>query len=299
MKVLEKTEVEVVNDGRPVGAEIRGVDLKLELGVETVRQIREALNKFGVIFFRDQDLRPEDQVRFTGLFGEPEKHILHEQYGLKGHPEVLLIGNVTENGRYIGVNDGGLKWHTDLSYKQEPTLYSFLYAVEVPQTDGQPLGDTVFASTAFAYETLPASKKHRIDGLKAVHGYSHQFNERLKKKREMGEERQGLTKEQIALVPEVVHPVVRTHPITRRKCIYVNEWFTTGIVGMPEVEGRELLRELCSHCTRDEFVYRHKWQVGDLLVWDNPQTQHIATFDFGPHQRRLMRRTIVKGTAPF
>lgn len=299
MDTRETTKVEVISSGRPLGAEIRGIDVKQDVHAGTFRRIQQALNQYGVIFFRNQDFGPENQICFTRRFGEPEKHVLHNQYGLPGYPEILLIGNVVENGRFIGVNDGGLKWHTDLSYKREPTLYSFLYAVEVPKKDGQPLGDTVFASTAFAYETLPENMKRRLDGLKAFHGYLHQFNERMKRKREIGEARQDLSKEQIESVPEVVHPVIRTHPVTGRKCIYVNEWFTTSIVGMPADESRKLLQELHAHCTREEFVYRHKWHVGDLVVWDNPQTQHIATFDFAPSQRRLMRRTTIKGTVPY
>lgn len=299
METIETVKVQVVSSGRPLGAEIRGVDLTQEIDDGIFREIQNALNQYGVIFFRNQNLAPEDHIRFTRLFGEPEKHILHNQYGLPGYPEILLIGNVVENGRYIGVNDGGLKWHTDLSYKREPTLYSFLYAVEVPEKDGQPLGDTLFASTAYAYEMLPESMKRRLEGREAIHSYLQQFNERMQKKKEIGEARQDLSKEQLASVPEVVHRLIRTHPVTGRKCIYVNEWFTIGIAGMPEDEGRKLLQELCAHCTREELVYRHKWQVGDLLVWDNPQTQHLATFDFGPSQRRLMRRTIVAGTVPF
>lgn len=299
MDTKQTAKLEVVTSGRPLGAEIRGVDLTQDIDDEIVRQIQEALNKYAVLVFRSQDLEPEQHIRFTRRFGEPERHILHNQYGLPGYPEILLIGNVVENGRFIGVNDGGLKWHTDLSYKREPTLYSFLHAIEVPKKDGQPLGDTVFANTAFAYDTLPEGLKQRLEGLKAIHGYSDQFKERMKKKREIGEARLDLSKEQVESVPDVVHPVIRTHPVTARKCIYVNEWFTVGIVGMPEDGSRQLLQELCAHCTRDEFVYRHKWRVGDLLVWDNPQTQHLATFDYGPSQRRLLRRTIIEGTVPF
>lgn len=299
MEVTESTKLEVVSSGRPVGAEIRGVDLTQAIDEETFSAIQKALNDYGVVCFRDQNLAPEQHIAFTRRFGEPEKHILHKQYGLPGYPEILLIGNVAENGRYIGVNDGGLKWHTDLSYKREPTLYSFLYAVEVPEEDGQPLGDTLFVSTGHAYDTLSDRMKQRLAGLKGIHSYTQQFNERMKKKREIGEAREDLSKEQLASVPEVLHPVIRTHPVTGRKCIYVNEWFTVGIDGVPRDEGRELLQELCALCTRDEVVYRHKWRVGDLLVWDNPQTQHLATFDFGPSQRRLMRRTIVAGNEPF
>lgn len=299
METLERQNIRVVSSGKPVGADIRGIDLRQDLDDETFGAIQRALNAYGVICIRDQDLSPEQHIAFTARFGTPEKHILHKQYGLPGYPEILLIGNVMENGHYVGVNDGGLKWHTDLSYKRAPTLYSFLYAVEVPEKDGQTLGDTLFVNTAHAYDTLPDEMKARLTDLHGIHSYTKQFNERMQKKREAGEAREDLSKDQLASVPEVLHPIVRTHPVTGRKCLYVNEWFTVGIAGLPEDEGRQLLQELCAHCTKEEVVYRHKWRVGDLLIWDNPQTQHLATFDFSPSQRRLMRRTIIEGTRPF
>jgi taurine dioxygenase len=299
METLERRKVSVVSSGKPVGAEVRGVDLTQDLDQATFGAIRDALNEHGVICIRGQNLSPERHIEFTARFGTPEKHILHKQYGLPGYPEILLIGNVKENDRYVGVNDGGLKWHTDLSYKREPTLYSFLYALEVPEKNGRTLGDTLFVNTAHAYETLPEPTQARIKHLKGIHSYTKQFNERMERKRAIGESREDLSKDQLASVPEVRHPIVRTHPVTGRKCLYVNEWFTIGIDGLPQEEGQLLLKELCTHCTREEVVYRHTWQVGDLLIWDNPQTQHLATFEFGPEQRRLMRRTIVQGTQPF
>lgn len=301
METAQKTRLDIISSGRPLGAEIRGVDLSQDLDDETARGIREALDRFGVVFLRRQNLAPERHVAFTARFGSPEKHILHKQYGLPGYPEILLIGNVKEGDRYAGVNDGGLRWHTDLSYKKEPTMYSFLYALEVPHTDGEPRGDTLFASTSFAYETLPEDLKKRIQGKKGIHRYGDQYRERIERKRKLGEmgEREELTPEQIASVPDVVHPIVRTHPVTGKKCLYVNEWFTVGIADMPEQEAKALLKELCEHCTREQYTYRHKWGVGDLLVWDNVQTQHLATFDFEPTQRRLLRRTIVQGAQPF
>lgn len=299
MHTIERQKIEVVSSGKPVSAEIRGADLTRELDNESFGVIQQALNDYGVICIRDQKLSPEQHIAFTRRFGAPEKHILHKQYGLPGYPEILLIGNVMENGRYVGVNDGGLKWHTDLSYKQKPTLYSFLYAVEVPVRDGRALGDTLFASTQYAYETLSDAMKHRLASLKGVHSYTKQFTERMQKKKQIGEAREDLSKDQLASVPDVMHPMIRTHPVTGRKCVYVNEWFTVGIEGMSQDEGNALVQELHKHCTREEVVYRHKWRVGDLLIWDNPQTVHLATFDFDPSERRLMRRTIIEGNQPF
>jgi taurine dioxygenase len=194
------------------------------------------------------------------------------------------------------VADAGRYWHTDLSYVREPSRCSLLYAREVPvAADGRVLGDTLFASTAAAYDALPAPMKARIADLKAVHRYGDRYD-RMEKS---GGVRDALSEEQRQQTPDVVHPVVRTHPITRRKCLYVNEGFTVSILGLPEDEGSDLLAELSAHAHKAEFVYRHHWRRGDLLMWDNCQTQHLAVGDYALPQRRLMHRTTVKGSAPF
>ena len=149
-------------------------------------------------------------------------------------------------------------------------------------------------NTAAAYDALPAEMKTRLAGLEATHSYTARY-ERMKK----GGKRVDLEDDQKQAVPEVVHPVVRTHPVTGRKCLYVNEGFTVGIVGMPKDESDALLGDLYRHVTDPRFMYRHRWQVGDLLMWDNCSTQHNAISNYGPHQRRHMRRTTVRGTAVF
>jgi alpha-ketoglutarate-dependent taurine dioxygenase len=297
---LTRLGFEVVPSGKPLGAEIRGVNLAEEYSQEVIDGIRAAINEYSVIYFRDQDLSVEDQIRFTRLFGEPEKHILHKQYGVKGYEEALWIGNVKEGDRFIGVNDGALKWHSDLSYKTEPSTYSVLYALEVPHDEnGKPLGDTRFVSMKHAYRTVSPEMRERLTGLKAIHRYGDQFAERMKKKREAGEHRNDLDEQQLASVPDVAHPMIRTLPSTGEKSLFIDEWFTVSIEGMPDKEGRALLDELISHSIQPANVYSHKWQVGDLLMWDNPSSMHIATFDFTPAQRRLLRRTTCKGAAVY
>lgn len=283
-----------------VGAEIFDLNLSEPMDAETMAEVQLILNERSVIVFRDQKLSPQDQIKFAGCFGEVERHLLHKQYGLDGYPELLLIGNVKKDGRYIGIHDGAAKWHTDLSYKALPTSYSFLYGTEIPHdTSGNPLGDTLFVSTAAAYHTLPDNLKSRVAGLKAVHRFGDQYRERLAQAKNAGVARLDLDADQIASVPEVIHPIVRTHPTSGKKCIFVNEFFTSHIVGMSKEESAELLALLYAHCVRPETIYRHKWKVGDLLVWDNPATQHQATFDYGPEQRRLLRRVVIRGSAPF
>ena len=185
-------------------------------------------------------------------------------------------------------------WHTDLSYTAEPSRCSLLYALEVPFENGVALGDTLFVNTCAAYDALPDEMKARLAGLKATHSYTARYQ-----RMQQGGSRVELDEDQKKAVPEVVHPIVRTHPFTGRKCLYVNEGFTVGIVGMPKDESDALLADLYEHVTDARFMYRHRWQVGDLLMWDNCSTQHNAIANYAPHQRRHMRRTTVRGSAPF
>ena len=180
------------------------------------------------------------------------------------------------------------------SLPDQPSRCSLLYAVEIPFEKGVALGDTLFVNTSAAYEALPDDMKARLARLKAQHSYTARY-QRMQK----GGLRDELDEDQKKAVPEVVHPVVRTHPSTGRKCLYVNEGFTVGIVGMPKDESDALLAGLYDHVTDPRFMYRHQWQVGDLLMWDNCSTQHNAVANYAPHQRRHMRRTTVRGSVPF
>jgi taurine dioxygenase len=180
-----------------------------------------------------------------------------------------------------------------------PSRCSLLYAIEVPRDEeGQPVGDTLFASMTAAYDALPEATKARIAGLSGVHNYTAQYERRLAKMKAQGLRREELTDEMRAKVPDVVHPVVRTHPLTGKKCVYVNVAFVNEIVGLDPEEAVRLRDELVEHSTAPRFVYRHRWREGDLLIWDNSATQHLAIADYALPQRRLMYRTTVKGTAP-
>lgn len=274
------------------GAEVTGVDFSGELEAETAKRLVELFDEYGVLLFRSQKITEEQHVRFSRHFGELEIHFL-KQYLHPDHPELLFLSNVVENGRPIGVPDAGQFWHSDLSYVAQPSLGSLLYAVEIPIKDGVPLGDTMFASSAAAYDALPEKMKQRLDGLKAVHRYGGRHEKHL----ERGSKRKELTKEQKE-TPDPIHPVVRTHPRTGRKCLYVNEGFTIGIQGMSDEESLPLLKELFAHSVRPEFVYRHKWGVGDLLMFHNCLTQHNAIGDYPPSMRRVMRKTTLEGSPP-
>ena len=282
----------------PLGAEIFGIDLAKDVDDATFREIEKVFHDRAVICFRDQKLTPEQHVRFSRHFGSVEVPT-NRQYSLAAYPEVYVVSNIVDNGRNIGNADAGRVWHTDSSYMKVPSRCSLLYAIEVPRdADGQALGDTFFASMTAAYDALPEAAKARIAGLSGVHNYTAQYERRLAKMRAQGLQREELTDEMRAKVPDVVHPVVRPHPLTGKKCVYVNVAFVNEIVGLPSEEAVQLRDELVEHSTAPRFVYRHRWREGDLLIWDNSATQHLAIADYALPQRRLMYRTTVKGTTP-
>ena len=200
-----------------------------------------------------------------------------------------------ENGQRIG--GSGEFWHTDLSYLKEPVAGSTLYALEIPYGDtGEVLGDTIFTSTFAAYDALSPELKSKLAGLRAVHRMTKGGYESDKEK---SASRLQYSDEQKKNFADISHPIVRTHPVTGRKCIYINPLCTDGIEGMPDSGSLPLLEELYAHCTRPEFTYRHKWRKGDLLMWDNCSALHLAVMDYALPQRRLMHRITLKGAVPF
>jgi taurine dioxygenase len=275
-----------------LGAEI-AVDLSGPIDDATFGELERIFHDNIVVFFRGQNLTNEQHIEFSRRFGELEVHIV-KKYLLPGYPEILLVSNITNAaGEHIGLADAGFTWHSDVSYRKNPSRCSLLYAKEVPRdATGNVLGDTIFANCVAAYEALPATMKRRLDGLKAIHRYS-------SRRRIENSPRPKLTAAQLAETPDVVHPIVRTHPCTGRKAIYVAAGECIGVEGMPDDEGLALIAELDSHCVKPEFCYRHHWRVGDLVMWDNASAMHLAICDYALPQRRLMHRTTVIGGIPF
>jgi len=274
-----------------LGAEIRGVDLARSIDDQTLREIIAAWRKHEVIFFRGQKLTPEQHIAVSRRFGELEHHV-RQECCRPGYPEIFVVSNVIENGRPIGSQDAGLFWHSDLCYKEQPSRGSLFYAREVPRDHGMPRGDTMFSSMTAAYDALPEPMKEKLAGRFAINSYAHGYY----RDRKTGPRRK-LTVEQISKTPDVAHPVVRVHPDTGRKCLFVNEGYTTRILDMDARESDALLAELFAHVRKSEFVYRHQWQVGDFLIWDNCSTQHCAVPDYSLPQRRVMERTTLTGSA--
>lgn len=267
-------------------AQVTDVDLSKPVAGATVAALRKAINEHSILVFRGQTIDNDQHIAFSRNFGDLEIHTV-TQYLLPDYPEIIALANRGENGT-TPIDNGGAYWHTDISYKIKPPMGSLLYSLEVPPEGG----DTLFADMYAAYDALSDEKKNRIDGLKAVHGYEARFSE-------MGEggKRPKLSAEQLAEVPEVVHPVVRTNPETGRKALYVNEGFTLSIEGMPMDESRTLLDELVAHSMKPDFVYDHRWQVGDLVFWDNRAVMHCAT-DYDTSYARRMHRTTIQGDIP-
>ncbi|HYL24732.1 MAG TPA: TauD/TfdA family dioxygenase [Burkholderiales bacterium] len=287
-----------------LGAEIDGVDLSRSLDDATFARISAAFFEHEVVVFRGQTLTPSQQIAFTRRFGDLEHHV-RKEHRLEGYPEILVVSNVLdERGAAVGVQDAGRFWHSDLSYKQVPSLLSALYALEVPVEDGRALGATSFASAAAAYDALAPELKWRLQGLRNIHSYRYYRAKNLAaQKEESGRgarevQEHPLSEDQLKSVPDVEVPIVRTHPVTGRKSLFINEAHTARIVGLPESEGATLLTELCAHIVKPEFRYEHSWRAGDLLMWDNVAVQHKANFDYDLPLRRLMHRTTVRGSVP-
>jgi taurine dioxygenase len=280
--------IRIIHSGAALGARIEGVDLTKPLDEATFDEVRRAFYQHEVVYFRGAELNDEDHIRFSARFGELRKLKLDQLHAQ--HPEIFIVSNIVEDGKHIGAYDAGLFWHTDGAYLKNPHAISALRALEVPVQDGRVLGDTVFASMSAAYDALSQSMKNRLEGLQALQSIIHRHEKTLQS---------GRKKEYNAAVkadPEAVHPVVRVHPVTGRKCLYVSEGYTVKILGLPENESKALIAELTSHIAKPEFHYLHNWRAQDLVMWDDCSTQHKATFDYAlPLRRRMHRTTVING----
>lgn len=278
--------------GQALGAEIAGLDLSQSLTEPVFNQVVEAFHEHEVVVFREQTLTPEQQIEFSRRFGEIDVNV-RSRYTKPGYPEIFVVSNIVENGEPIGVTDAGRYWHTDHCYVERPSRCSLLYALEVPEVDGTTLGDTLFASMTAAYAGLPDEMKKRLRGLNAVNSYSYTYERKV---REFN--RASLAAEGRKAPPDIEHPVVRAHPYTGKPCVFVNEGYSTRIAGIAEEEGRRLLDYLLEHIVQPEYLYRHRWRRGDLLLWDNCATQHRAVFDYALPLRRRMERVTLRGSVP-
>jgi taurine dioxygenase len=263
-----------------LGAEIIGIDLRKQFDGALFAQILDAWHEHLVLLFRGQQLSEADQIRFAEQFGSLVT--IETRKFIRSHPAVLLISNIRENGEPIGaVPDGELQFHSDQCHQERPAAGTFLYAIEIPSSGG----DTLFANAYRAYETLPDRLQRRIEGRKALHAY------------DVASAATSRGGNVAPGGPCYAHPVVRVHPATGRKALYVNRLMTRRIEGLPLAESEELLNALFDHQERPEFCHAHVWRPGDLLMWDNRCTLHART-DFSADERRLLRRVTTLGEKP-
>lgn len=264
-----------------LGAEISGVDLTLPVSAASYQQIRQALVEYEVIFFRDQDIEPADQKALARLFGPLQTHPAYAT--VEGFPEITILESTPDEPTKIE------KWHTDMTFRAHPPMGTMLRSRIVPERGG----DTQFSSMTAAYDALSAPMQSFLDGLTALHDFAHGFRESLAEPG--GRERLS---QALADNPPVEHPVVRTHPETGKKLLFVNELFTTHILGLTPAESENLLSFLYLHIRTPEFCCRFQWTENAIAFWDNRSTQHKPVNDYFPAHRRMERVTI-DGDTPY
>jgi len=271
----------VIEPMSPVlGARVRGVDLSRDTPEAVKQELRDAFHRYGVLCFPDQKLEPDDQFRFASIFGRADtgkagRIVANE--GKERERGFMIITNIRENGKPIGaLPDGEMHFHSDGSHRDVPYRATTLYAVQIPSRGGE----TKFANLYMAYDALPDAMKKRIADLKASYIYDVYATLRD----QVNESGENLS--------NAIHPLVKTHPATDRKSLYLSRLMSRSIVGMERAESDALLEELFAHAERPEFVYAHEWTVGDLLIWDNRCLNH-ARNDFPAEEIRLMRRVTV------
>ncbi len=274
-----------------LGAEVLGCDLASALPEAALDAMRRALDAHGVLLFRAQHLDPEAHIAFSQRLGRLQE-VAQKQYQMPGRPLIYVIGNIVEDGRQVGDPSVGRLWHSDQSFLAYPAFGSVLLGVQCPPEGA----DTLFASMYAAYDALSPAMRARIETLHAVHSFS-EYYEAL---RDRDPTQPELTETRRSLYPDVVHPLVRCNPRTGRRALFINPGYATSIVEVPGEDGARLLRELCDHACKPEFVYAHKWRAGDVLIWDNVAVNHKGTeFDTQRYVRRMHRTTIAGDEASY
>jgi taurine dioxygenase len=268
------------------GAEILDLDLR-RADEETLDAVVATFHRHGAIVLRDQVMTPGELTAFIARFGRPEDHTLKE-YTFEDFPKVYRLSNRIVDGKPIGAHNDGIGWHTDYSYKAEPVMATMLYAVEVPPEGS----DTLIADCVAAWDALSPERQAELEGKVLHHSYQHFMATREYGARELSDELRAEN-------PDVFHPLVRTHPADGRKALWPSTGTVLEIVGMPNPEGLDLVQDLVDFITQDRFVYRHRWRVGDLLMWDNRCTLHTGTLFDDTRYVREMHRLWVRGDRPY
>jgi taurine dioxygenase len=301
VKRQENPMLAIEPTGAVLGATVRGIDLAQPIAEADFARILLALGRYGALRFPDQHLDLGALKRFSERFGEIQgspiqDRVVRDANATREHPEIDILSNLKQDGRYIGSPDAGQDWHTDMTYREVAGFVNVLYGIRIPRRDGKPLGGTEFSNMHAAYDALPAEIKTRLAGMTATHNIE-KFWEHMRHNR--GSQRPPMTDEQRRRRPPVVHPVFLTHPITGRKVLYCNPGFTVRINELPDSDSDEMLDYLFAHQLQPQFRYMHAWNENDVLVWDHLGTIHRAIADYGPDEIRLIRRCQVMATKVF
>ncbi len=265
-----------------LGSEVQGVDLAKSLSNSEFDQIHRKFLESGILLFRDQEITREQHIAFSRRFGELDNHDSLPRDRHPDYPELLLVTNIPkDNGKPSDSKYTGQQWHSDLSFTPVPSLGSLLRGITIPPVGG----DTMFTNMYLAYDALSAGMKKMIDGLHGIHTGS----------RKVDDPNSAREKEQRKINPPIAQPVVRVHPETGRKALYIGEKVSC-FEGMIVEESRPLIDYLVKHATRPQFIYRHQWRANDIVLWDNRCTMHIALGDYEEGEIRHLERTTVKGT---
>jgi taurine dioxygenase len=287
--------MKIVPNGKQLGAVVEDLDISVSLASDQIEEIVRAVGRHGVLEFPEQTLTSLSLRNFSRQFGE----LLISPGGRAQDPavpEVMILSNMVEDGKPLGLSDAGQSWHTDMSYAPMVAFANVLYGMTIPHRAGRPLGDTQFQDMHAAYETLPADLKTLLDGRTATHDFN-KFWEMMRSR--PGSKRSALSDTERRLRAPVSKPVLMPHPITGKKVLYANPGYTMKIDGMGEAESAEILDFLFEHQLRGDFRYDYQWRVGSVLMWDNLGTLHNAVPDYGPDEHRYIKRCQVMATRFF
>jgi taurine dioxygenase len=288
--------MKIVPTGEILGACVEGLDLSQSLGDEQFATLEQALGQYGVLSYPKQELSALQLKSFAQRFGDLEVNVANA-YQEPGIPEVMILSNkVDENGKPMGLSDAGQDWHTDMSYSRMIAFTNILYGIEIPHRNGEPLGNTEFCNMHAAYAELPEELKSRLDGMTITHDFA-KFWDKMRSL--PGSNRKPLTEAQRAAKPPVRHPIFLTHPITGKKVLYANPGYSMRINELPEDESDRILDFLFEHQLQPKFQYKHRWKVGDVLMWDNMGTLHNAVPDYTPQEHRYIKRCQVMANRYF
>jgi taurine dioxygenase len=283
--------MKVTGSGETLGATIEGLDLAEPLSPEDFEGVVRALGARGVARFPGQKLTGRQLADFSARFGELEINVANA-YQEPGIPEVMILSNIVEDGKSVGLADAGQDWHTDMSYSRTIAFANVLYGVRIPRRGGRALGATEFSNMHAAYDGLPGEMKRDLEGMTVLHDFD-KFWEMMRRR---GSPRPPLTEAQRKAKPPVSHPIFLTHPITRRKVLYANPGYSVRINELSEKESERALAFLFEHQLKPEYRYTFDWHEGDVLMWEDIGTIHNAVADYGAHEHRLIKRCQVMAT---